>query len=50
MFDPIFIFFIWLHTQNTPMGRLSVEEVIRMRENAIIVEGICKDIKLREGI
>lgn len=50
MFDPISIFFIWLHTQNTPMGRLKVEDVIMMKENAVIVDQINKEITLRDGI
>lgn len=50
MFDPISIFFIWLHTQNTPMGRLNVTEVIKMRENAVIVDQINREITLRDGI
>jgi len=50
MFDPISIFYIWLYTQNTPLGRLDVREVIEMRENSVIVEQINKEIKLRKGI
>lgn len=50
MFDPISIFYIWLYTQNLPMGRLNVEDTIKMRENAVVVEQICEDIKLRPGI
>lgn len=49
MFDPISIFYIWLHTQNLAMGRLDVNEVIKMKENVVIVEQITNQITIRQG-
>lgn len=49
MWDPISMFFVWFYTQNTPMARINVEDVIRAKEIGIVVDQINKDIKLREG-
>lgn len=50
MWDPVSIFFVWFYTQNTPLARISVEDVIRTKEISIIVDQINKDLKLRDGI
>lgn len=51
MFDPISIFYIaWYLNAGLPDGRLNVKEVIEMRENAVIVEHISSEIKLRNGL
>jgi len=51
MFDPISIFyFAWCLNVGLPEARLNVKEVLEIKENAVIVDTINKDIQLRNGL
>lgn len=51
MWDPISIFACaWILNIGLPDGRLSVNEVIKAKEQKVIVDNIQSSVKLREGI
>lgn len=52
MFDPVSIFYFMLMfgSAELPSGRLSVKDVVEIRENSVIVEHISSEIKLRNGL
>jgi len=52
MFDPIsvFSFMLLLGSAELPNDRLSVKEMIEIRESTVIVDTINKDITLRNGL
>lgn len=52
MFDPItvFYFMLMLNSAELPSQRLSVKEVVEIKENTVIVESINKNITLRNGL
>lgn len=51
MFDPIStLFYMWVMNVGLPPARLDVTEVIKVREERIIIKTIVSSIELRDGI
>jgi len=49
MFDPLSVFFcMWILNSGLPPARLSVHEVIKVKEEKIVVDTIQKSVTIRE--